>query len=135
MFLLDRFPNLFLFFCIIWVPFMGCSDQSTKEKEKAKAQKELSVLIESAIEETVKDLPEVSLIEKSVRIIPSKDTLSFDKVICQVYLLKKDPNPRNFTDYTDKLIKLRVISKVKEKLVAENKTAEPYFDIVFLSSN
>ncbi|MFN6946572.1 MAG: hypothetical protein ACK4ND_16615 [Cytophagaceae bacterium] len=108
----------------------GCSSGKTIEKDPHKLT---YAAIQEALEEGMDELPEVQLVNQTFTILPAKDTLDHEKIICDIYVSKKDPQVHSFTDYTDKLIRMRVISKVKEKLREEKIVIEPYFNIIFLS--
>ncbi|WMJ72429.1 hypothetical protein RCC89_04520 [Cytophagaceae bacterium ABcell3] len=121
--------------CISAFLFLLTACKETDINNKDNDQDALKLLVHEAIDECVKELPEVMLIDRSMRLVPAKDSTDHEKIICEVFLAKRDPANHSFTDYTDKLIKLRVMSKVKERLYQEEITIPTYYHIMFLSRN
>lgn len=105
---------------------------STKpDLQEATIQTQIHTIIKDAAEE----LPQVDLAEANVSFTETKEK-TINPVLCEIYIIKVAAyyNPYAYTEYTDKLIQLRLKERIKEKIKEKNLNVTPIFKIDFVSS-
>ncbi|HEY8400337.1 MAG TPA: DUF389 domain-containing protein [Cytophagaceae bacterium] len=116
---------------IVAVGLMIWQSTSKPELQQSGIESEIA----SIIKETTDSIPQIDLVEASVKFTRSKDK-DIKPVLCEIYIVKLEQyfNPNDFTEYTNLLIQTRLKEAVKERIKSKNLKVHPIFKIEFVSS-